>query len=108
MKFFYKRNCPLLLLSICLFSTNLFAQGPQDPGKDPDDSIRNVVSTTHMMPLHSSRVYLNKYSQETKGINKNEMQEILHFELQTSFAFFPPCFHDFPESVSGIKYSKVF
>lgn len=108
MKFFYKRNYPLLLLSICLFSTNLFAQGPQDPGKDPDDSTSNVASVTHKMSLHSSRVYLDKYSQETKGINKNEIQEILHFDLQTSFTFFPLCFYDFPESASGIKYSKVF
>jgi hypothetical protein len=101
-------NYPLFLLSIFLFSTNLFAQGPQDPGKDPDDSLRNVVSTTHLMSLHSSQVYLNNYSQETKGINKNEIQEILHFELQTSIAFFLPCFDDSPESVSRLKYSKVF
>lgn len=108
MKYLYTFNYPLLLLSICLFSTNLFAQGPQDPGKDPDDSTSNVVSIIHKMSLHSSPVYLNKYSQETKGINKNEMQEILHFELQTSIAFFLPCFYDSPESASGIKYSKVF
>jgi|SRR5665647_1290951 len=101
-------NYPLLLLSICLFSTNLFAQGPQDPGKDPDDSTSNVVSKAHMISLLSSPVDLTKYNHETVGINKNEIQEILHFGLQTSIAFFFPCFDDSPESVTRLKYSKVF
>jgi len=88
-----------LLLSICLFSTTLFAQGPQNPGKDPDDSFAIVVSTARIMPLLSSRVYLKSYHPEAVVINKYDTQQVKYFDLQTNIEIQFPHYSGFHEQV---------
>jgi len=38
----------VLIITICLFSAKIFAQGPKDPGGNPDDSSINMTLITEM------------------------------------------------------------
>jgi hypothetical protein len=92
-----------LLLSICLFSTNLFAQGPQNPGKDPDDPFAIVVSAKRIVPLLSFRVYFKSYNPEAVVINKYETQQVKHFDLQTNIEIQFPLYSGFPDPLPVYK-----
>ena len=47
----------VLIITICLFSAKIYAQGPKDPGGNPDDSSRSTITKVELpQPLLANNI----------------------------------------------------
>ncbi|HEY5461672.1 MAG TPA: hypothetical protein VIJ95_00315 [Hanamia sp.] len=73
----------VLIFSICLFSTKIFAQEPPPgPGGDPLDSSVYMDSTTEIVPLQQFPIYFKRNNDESVGIFGDDSQIRLNFNQQ--------------------------
>ncbi|HEY8658309.1 MAG TPA: hypothetical protein VIL78_04685, partial [Hanamia sp.] len=64
----------VLIITICLFSAKIFAQGPKDPGGNPDDSSRSIITKVELpQPLLANNI------EELIKIDEDNSQMKLNF-----------------------------
>jgi len=75
----------VLIITICLFSAKIFAQGPKDPGGNPDDSSINMTLITEMelpQPLLANNI------EELIKIDEDNSQMKLSLACKPSMVLF--------------------
>jgi hypothetical protein len=83
-----KKNLQLstvFIITICLFSTKIIAQGPKDPGGNPDDSSINMTLITE---VELPQPLLAKNIKELIKIDEDNSQMKLSFACKPSMVLF--------------------